>query len=297
MSEYKYTEQSIQQRLSGFFASGSIKYDVDNLYVFSWESDKLLWTKSGYIYEFEIKISRADFKNDFKHKIAKHALLASIWPKELPLIHDLFDSYQKVRKEKYGRYITDGDIEQEFERLCDFSRRKMPNFFYYAVPKGMIDVDEVPEYAGLIWIDEGLLYIKKKAPCLHKEKYTDEQLKLGEKFYYNWESTKRTLRRAEKDVAYYKTQLDMELAAKGRELTYDELMTKLANARKAADTYREESAVNQKLYLTMVEGADYNTIERHMLIDKIKEFDPKFDYLAFIKDVDKKYEERYPNRK
>ena len=41
MSEFKYTEQTIQKCLNGFFAIGSIKYNVDNLYVFSWESDKL----------------------------------------------------------------------------------------------------------------------------------------------------------------------------------------------------------------------------------------------------------------
>ena len=67
------TEQSIQQRLNHFFASW--KYNVDGLYVFQWESDKLIWTKSGYIYEFEIKISRSDFKNDFKHKKEKHIIL------------------------------------------------------------------------------------------------------------------------------------------------------------------------------------------------------------------------------
>ncbi len=60
------TEQKIQRVLNKFMASP--KYKVDGLFVFRWESDKLLWTKSGYIYEFEIKISRADYKNDFKHK-------------------------------------------------------------------------------------------------------------------------------------------------------------------------------------------------------------------------------------
>jgi hypothetical protein len=47
----------------------------------------------------------------------------------------------------------------------------------------------------------------------------------------------------------------------------------------------------------MVEGADYNSIERRMLIAKIREYNPQFDYSAFMKEVDKKYEEHYPNRK
>jgi hypothetical protein len=42
----------------------------------------------------------------------------------------------------------------------------------------------------------------------------------------------------------------------------------------------------------MVDGADYNSIERRMLIQKIKELDPNFDYSSFMKEVDKKYEEK-----
>ena len=60
------TEQKIQRVLGGFIASP--KYSVDGLFVFGWESDKLIWTKAGYIYEFEIKISRSDYKNDFKQR-------------------------------------------------------------------------------------------------------------------------------------------------------------------------------------------------------------------------------------
>ena len=63
------TEQVIQQRLNHFFASW--RYNVDGLYVFGWESDKLIWTKSGYVYEFEIKLTRADFRNDFKNKAGR----------------------------------------------------------------------------------------------------------------------------------------------------------------------------------------------------------------------------------
>lgn len=37
MNEKKYTEQSIQKSLNRFFATW--KYNVDNLYVFDWESD------------------------------------------------------------------------------------------------------------------------------------------------------------------------------------------------------------------------------------------------------------------
>ena len=47
MKNEQLTEQSIQQRLNYFFAS--YKYKADGLYACSRESEKLTWTKSGYI--------------------------------------------------------------------------------------------------------------------------------------------------------------------------------------------------------------------------------------------------------
>ena len=73
-SNFKFTEEYIQKKLDGFFAESTKKYVLENLYVFSWESDKLIETRSGLIYEFEIKVSKADFKNDFKKK-DKHVIL------------------------------------------------------------------------------------------------------------------------------------------------------------------------------------------------------------------------------
>lgn len=61
------TEKSILDILNYQFLSQP-KYLLNNLYVFSWESDYLAMTKSGYWYEIEVKISRADFKADFKKK-------------------------------------------------------------------------------------------------------------------------------------------------------------------------------------------------------------------------------------
>lgn len=55
----------IQKRLLSGWKS-THQYVMENLYVFDWESDFLLKTKSGYWYEAEIKISLSDFKADFK---------------------------------------------------------------------------------------------------------------------------------------------------------------------------------------------------------------------------------------
>ncbi len=45
-----------------------------NVYLYSWESDLIQITKSMFVHEFEIKISKQDFLNDFK-KESKHQLL------------------------------------------------------------------------------------------------------------------------------------------------------------------------------------------------------------------------------
>lgn len=71
-----WTEERIQQKLRWYFMSPSTKkYELFGRFVYDWESDYLAITKSGYVYECEIKISRADFHNDFKNKVNKHLIL------------------------------------------------------------------------------------------------------------------------------------------------------------------------------------------------------------------------------
>lgn len=51
----------------------------------------------------------------------------------------------------------------------------MPAYFYYAVPRDLIDVSEVPEYAGLIYVYPVLQYIKR-APRLHAAKISERHI-------------------------------------------------------------------------------------------------------------------------
>ena len=194
---FKFTEEYIQRKLNGFFAVNTQKYVIENLYVFKWESDKLIETRSGLIYEYEIKVSRSDYKNDFKNKKDKHVILEC---KE-----EHIPSYEEYKK-RFAHYGS--DTSDKHYRTENF---KKPNYFYYAVPEGMIDVSEVPSYAGLVyvlpegkhltkdgsWCSTGI-YVVKQAPKLHGTKYTDEELNLGEKFYYNMLSWKDKCRE-EKD--------------------------------------------------------------------------------------------------
>ena len=148
----EWTEDIIIDKLSNHFLS-SPKYIIRNLYVFdkSWESDYLALTKSGYLYEGEVKISRSDFKADMKKK-RKHQILEGTYqPKEV-------DVWEK------GKYVG-----KEPEKVIK------PHYFFYAVPEGLIQPEEVPEYAGLVYMTDVFPYWKwaKNAPILHKDKYSD----------------------------------------------------------------------------------------------------------------------------
>ena len=104
------------------------------------ECDVISVSKSDYIYEYEIKISRQDFKKDF-----------------------LKEKHNHILNEKFT-YVRKG--EQLF-RVC--------NYFNYVVPKDLISVEEVPEYAGLIYINEDFTFeIVKKPKLLHKVKATPD---------------------------------------------------------------------------------------------------------------------------
>jgi len=62
---------------------------------------------------------------------------------------------------------------------------QLPNKFFYAVPTGLISKEEVPEYAGLLYIDENLNVKKiKDGKFLHKDKL--EPTKLFNKTYYSY---------------------------------------------------------------------------------------------------------------
>ena len=91
---------------------------LTNIYFWHWESDALYITKSGYLHEYEIKVSHSDFLADAK-KVSKHQRLAGgsvhgpaefyyvcppsiIAVEELPDYAGLF--YTRERK---GRYDDD----------------------------------------------------------------------------------------------------------------------------------------------------------------------------------------------
>lgn len=148
------------------------KFTASNIYFFGRnykETDYLVVNNKYFLYDIEVKVSRGDFKNDFK-KVCKHEILESgkyTSGRSLSMVVD----GKRVR-------INKGDKVVATQR---------PNRFYYAVPKGLLSLSEVPEYAGLLEIDMTTLEVTKtkEAPLLHKmvNKAETNEI-LVTKFYY-----------------------------------------------------------------------------------------------------------------
>jgi hypothetical protein len=59
----------------------------------------------------------------------------------------------------------------------------MPNKFFFACPEGLLTVDDVPEYAGLIYVNDFSATVIKQAPFIHKRKEDVKELLFSK---YQW---------------------------------------------------------------------------------------------------------------
>jgi hypothetical protein len=121
---------------------------ASNCYIYNWESDIITINKNKYISEYEIKISRADFKADFL-KTDKHSFMSDVY------------NY-------------------------NFSSEHVPNYFYYVTPPGLLDKKEIPEYSGLIEVGMYVRRVKR-APILHRlEANPNMEMNLMKKIYHKY---------------------------------------------------------------------------------------------------------------
>ena len=144
--DFVFTEQNILERLRWGYMSNPV-YAIANLFVFGWESDFLLKTKAGYWYEVEVKISRADFKNDRKHKSEKY---------------DILEGRQDGLRPNYFSYCVPAHL---LDKVADL----------------------IPSWAGICTVNDwGQVRLVRIAAPLHSEKISDDRLNLLGKFYYNY---------------------------------------------------------------------------------------------------------------
>ena len=200
LTKEQVSEQLLQQYLRIWKLNP--KYIVENLYVFDWESDMLIKTRSGYWYEVECKISFADFKNDFTHKWQKHELLKTGEWHPLTFVCRETDEKALSKYESYSGYHIEKDgkawnIYIKGQEVVKRGHRR-PNYFYYCVPwylSGKV-LPLLPDYAGLLVLaEDGKLKEVKRVLTLHQHKYTDEELNLCDKFYYAYRNWKQNMER------------------------------------------------------------------------------------------------------
>lgn len=111
------------------------------------ESDVFQITKTKKIIEYEIKVSKSDFKKDFEKKcygVEKHGFLQGYDSFKYPQSH-----FQKLR----------------------------PHKFFFVVPSGLISKKDIPSQYGLIEVlESGQVCLSKYAKNLHNEKTVDNDL-------------------------------------------------------------------------------------------------------------------------
>lgn len=220
----EWTEKKAQNVLRKYFLSENTKkYEITNLYVYGWESDYLVITRSNISYEIEIKISRADFKNDFKNKEDKHLL---------------FEGGNKL-----GKFSKAGG---------------MPNYFYYAVPDGLINADEVPDYAGLLYLQPWGVTFEKEAKKLTNEKFDPDKMNLVDKFYYNMLSWQR---KYEEVIDSAETIKDLKRQLKGVNKTFNDYEELIGNKDWEISDLKDEI----KKLKNEIERRDNQDSERNML--------------------------------
>lgn len=113
-----------------------------------WECDLFTLSKADIFKEYEIKISRSDFRNDAQKGKRMLRYVDNRW------------AVESVNKHKK---LAERDVNG-------------PMRFWFVAPAGIIPIEEVPAFAGLLIAEElkhGVDFrIEKKAPKLHSEKFS-----------------------------------------------------------------------------------------------------------------------------
>jgi hypothetical protein len=127
-----------------------------------WECDVWRLTKSGYIDEFEIKLSLSDFKAD-------------------------------SLKAQTGRYHYDPEARKLVEKAArnkhDLLANSLegPNRFWFVLPSDLADKVTVPEWAGLMALSSwGGVNTVKQAPKRHRKKWDGDRAAILQTFYYRY---------------------------------------------------------------------------------------------------------------
>jgi len=129
------TETTIQNQLYQWCTAKNHPVTIDNCGACTiGKADLLSVTKARLVHEFEIKCSVTDFQREFTIKDTKH------------------------------------------DRLDRADNRLMalPNYFWFATPPDLLDLNDLPEYAGFMVVDHDGCAVEKDAPRIHTDNLSDK---------------------------------------------------------------------------------------------------------------------------
>lgn len=107
----------------------------------------------------------------YKRNQANHMVLPNVFVYDWE--SDIFFVDQDQQITEYEVKVSVSDYHADFSKVAKHDcfknmEGKIPNYFYYVVPEGMIHSEDVPDYAGLIyWVGPGWFKVIKTAPLLH----------------------------------------------------------------------------------------------------------------------------------
>mgnify|MGYP001573654621 CR=1 FL=1 len=136
-----WTEKKIQEILAWHCINKGHHGICPNSGVFGWEADLVSFTNSFFGNEYEIKITKSNFRQD-KKKQRKH------W--ELQKSKQTGPSYKNTPGPVYFWYCCPAELAAEIKL-------------------------EIPEYAGLLAVRVNFVEVIKRAPRLHKEPISQQQ--------------------------------------------------------------------------------------------------------------------------
>lgn len=124
------------------------------------------------------------------------------WESDVLILTKAVLWYEFEIKISRSDFFSDRKKVGKHEKLSTAEYTRKPNYFYYAVPDGLIKPEECPPHAGLIYVRDNVydFTIVKVAPKLHSVKNDPNSLSLADKFYFNMVNAKIAQRQSLNEI-------------------------------------------------------------------------------------------------
>ena len=121
--------------------------------VYNWRTDFFALTKAGFVYEAKLCPGHDDFIKD-------------LGKKKIQTLTNAFNKNQFMRLGRKGGSVP-----------------SCPNYYYYVTPPGVVGLDEVPGFAGLVYAGKRDWKVVREAPVIHDGRFDAEKFGLLDRVY------------------------------------------------------------------------------------------------------------------